>query len=139
MTTTCAAITTSDIILLPCSGPCNVGQLAHLAAVALTGRGFGRLYSLAGIAAGVQPFIDAARDARQRVAVDGCGTACSRRILENSGIECGNHLVITDLGIDRDDNLQPDRGDLELVIDAIQACCAEAKPIVRLGGCMCGI
>lgn len=139
MTTTCAAITTSDIILLPCSGPCNVGQLAHLAAVVLTGRGFGRISSLAGIAAGMEPFIGAARAARQCVAVDGCSTACGRRILENSGIECGNHLVITDLGIDRDDNLQPDREHLELVIDAIQACCAEAKPIVRLGGCQCGI
>ena len=78
MTTECTAATTNDIILLPCSGPCNVGQLANLAAVALTSQGFGRVYSLAGIAAGVEPFIDAARAARLRVAVDGCGTACSR-------------------------------------------------------------
>ncbi|KAB2888291.1 MAG: zinc-binding protein [Desulfobulbaceae bacterium] len=139
MTTMCTAITASDIILLPCSGPCNVGQLSHLAAVGLTGRGFGRMHSLAGIAAGVQPFLAAARAARQRVAIDGCLTACSRRLLENIGIVCDSHLVITDLGIDRDDNLQADRDNLELVIDAIQACCAEAKPIVRLGGCMCGI
>lgn len=139
MTTMCTAVTTSDIILLPCSGPCNVGQLSHLAAVALTGRGFGRVHGLAGIAAGVEPFIAAARAARLRVAIDGCPTACSRRILENLGIGCDNHLLITDLGIDRDDSLQPDRDNLELVIDAIQACCAEVKPIVRLGGCMCGI
>lgn len=139
MTTACTAVATDDILLVSCAGPCSVGQLGHQAALALTGRGFGRIYGLAGIAAGIQPFVDGARSARILVAIDGCPTACCRRIIEKHGIACRNHLVITDLGIDREETLSPPADQLELVVDAVQACCAEARPIIRLGGCMCGI
>jgi uncharacterized metal-binding protein len=139
MTTACITVATGDTLLLPCAGPCNVGQLSLQAAVALTDRGFGRVFALAGIAAGIESFVSEARSSKVLVAIDGCSTACTRRIIEQNGIACRNHLVITDLGIDRDATLHPGQEQLELVVDAVQACCAEARPIVRLGGCMCGI
>lgn len=134
----CTPISPEDVMILPCSGASNVGQLSHAAAVALTRDGFGKMFCLAGIAAGLEPFLSAVHAARTFVAVDGCQTACTRRTLEKAGIACTNHLVITDLGIAKNDE-QFDSEGLQLVKDAIQACCAEVKPIVRLGGCMCGI
>jgi uncharacterized metal-binding protein len=139
MSTPCPPIQPDGIMPLPCSGACSVGQLSHQAVIELTGAGFGRMYSLAAIAAGLAAAIADAGKARMVVAVDGCEKGCSRRILERTGIGCRHHLIITTLGIDREDSLRIDNDNLQLVKDAIQACCAEARPIIRLGGCMCGI
>lgn len=138
MSTPCTSISPEDITILPCSGASNVGQLSHAAAVALSRDGFGKMFCLAGIGAGLEPFITVVQKAQRSIIVDGCQTACARRTLEKEGIDCTNHLVITDLGIAKNDD-QPDSESLQLVKDAIQACCAEAQPIIRLGGCMCGI
>lgn len=139
MTSSCSPTTTEDILLLPCSGACSVGQLSHQGAVELTAAGFGRMYGPAAIAAGLAAALADAGRARKVVAIDGCESACSRRILDNNGIGCTHHLIITTLGIDRNDSLEITAEDLDLVKDAIEACCVEARPIIRLGGCMCGI
>lgn len=137
----CTSISASDLMILPCSGASGVGQLSHRAAIELSHEGFGRMFCLAGIGAGVEPYLTAAQRAERMIVVDGCRTACGRRILEKAGVNCRNHLIITDLGIIEGDALQPapDIEALQLVKDAIQACCAEVKPIIRLGGCTCGI
>jgi uncharacterized metal-binding protein len=137
----CTSISASDLMILPCSGASGVGQLSHRAAVELGREGFGRMFCLAGIGAGIEPFLTAAQQAEKLIVVDGCRTTCGRKILEKAGIDCRNHLIITDLGIAEDDAQQPapDLEALQLVKDAIQACCAEVKPIIRLGGCTCGI
>lgn len=139
MSTPCSPIQPDDIMLLPCSGACSVGQLSHQAAVELTAAGFGRMSSLAAIAAGPLPTIADTGKTCMVVVIDGCETECCRQFLEKIGIGCTSHLVITTLGIDRKDSLRIDGDDLQLVKDAIEACCAEARPIIRLGGCMCGI
>jgi uncharacterized metal-binding protein len=141
MSQACTRISPSDLMILPCSGASSVGQLSHMAAAALSREGAGRMYCLAGIGAGLEPFLAAAQQAERLIVVDGCRTACGRSILEKAGIDCRNHLVITDLGIAREDGLQaaPDSGALQLIKDAIMACSAEVKPIIRLGGCTCGI
>ena len=135
----CTPISANDIVILPCSGAGNVGQLTNEAGVALNREGFGKLYCLAGIGSGLAEFIAEARKARILIAVDGCQLGCARLLLEKSDMPCTHHLVVTDLGIEKTIDLSPDPELLQLVKDAIQACCAEAKPIVRLGGCMCGI
>lgn len=141
MTQPCTRSSPGDLMILPCSGASGVGQLSHMAAAALSREGAGRMFCLAGIGAGLKPFLAAAQQAERLIVVDGCRTACGRRILEKAGINCRNHLVITDLGIARDDGLQaaPASDTLQLVKDAIQACSAEVKPIIRLGGCTCGL
>jgi uncharacterized metal-binding protein len=139
MIQTCTQITSRDIIMLPCSGASNVGQLSNNAAVELHREGYGKLYCLAGVAAGIEIFISETQKARILIAVDGCETGCTRFLLEKNGMVCTQHLIVTDLGIMKTADLTQDPLNLQLVKDAIQACCAEAKPIVRLGGCMCGI
>lgn len=135
----CSPLSPNDIVLLPCAGAGNLGQLTNTAAVELAREGFGRLYCLAGIAAGLEDVVSEVRKTRIAVAIDGCPTGCTRRIMEKNDLSEIHHLVLTDLGIEQRTDLTLDPDALQLVKDAIQACCAEAKPIVRLGGCMCGI
>lgn len=133
-------LSANDLAILPCAGAGNLGQLSHRAAVELTREGFGKLFCLAGIGAGLEYFIAEIQKAGSLVAVDGCQSSCARLTLERAGIGCKNHLILSDLGIEADDaSPEPDPEALQLVRDAIRACCAEAKPIVRLGGCQCGI
>ncbi len=141
MSQPCTRISPSDLMILPCSGASSVGQLSHMAAAALSREGAGRMFCLAGIGAGLESFLTAAQQAERMIVVDGCRTACGLRVLNKAGIDCRNHLVITDLGIAREDSLQatPDPESLQLVKDAILACSAEVKPIIRLSGCTCGI
>ena len=135
----CTPLSPSDIAILPCSGAGNVGQLSHMAALELSREGFGKMFCLGGIAAGHETFISEARKARILIAVDGCQAHCARLTLEKAAIDCTLHLLLTDLGIIKTADSTPDPETLQLVKDAVQACCAGVKPIVRLGGCMCGI
>ena len=46
-----------DVMILPCSGGSNVGQLANKAAVELTQEGFGKIFCLAGIGGPLSGFV----------------------------------------------------------------------------------
>jgi len=48
------------LVVLPCSGPCNVGQLANQAAVDQTRAGHGMMFNLPGLAAHRPLFVQAA-------------------------------------------------------------------------------
>jgi uncharacterized metal-binding protein len=99
-----------EIMLLACSGGSNVGQLSNQAAVELTQEGFGKMYCLAGIGGQLSGFVQSARDVPEIVAIDGCAIGCARAILENANVPVKNHLVLTDLGIEKnkDLNLRPE-------------------------------
>jgi len=138
MSTPCPPIQPDGIMPLPCSGACSVGQLSHQAVIELTGAGFGRMYSLAAIAAGLAAAIADAGKARMVVAVDGCERGAAVGSSRGPGSAAGT-IWSSPPSASSEDSLRIDNDNLQLVKDAIQACCAEARPIIRLGGCMCGI
>jgi len=79
-----------EIILLPCSGGSNCGQIANQAAVKLDEEGIGKIYCLAGIGAHIKGMVESAKSAKRIVALDGCEVACSKKAVEHAG------LVVTD-------------------------------------------
>lgn len=91
----------SDIMLLACGGATNVGQIANDTAKALDQLGQGRMYCAVGVAAQFPSFVQAARKAPKRVAIDCCGVHCVRKALEAAGIPVDAHVVITDLGVEK--------------------------------------
>jgi len=93
---TCQA---SEILLFPCSGGYNCGQIANQAAVRLTEQGVARIYCLAGIGAHDKVMIDTGMAAKRVVALDGCATACAKRALEHAGITVTDWVCVTDEGI----------------------------------------
>ncbi|WP_028325226.1 putative zinc-binding protein [Desulfatirhabdium butyrativorans] len=119
----CCASAGSNIMMLACSGGSNVGQLSNRAAVELTQEGFGKMFCLAGIGGGISGFVQSAKDAPVVVAIDGCPIGCAKKILANNGIENAKCLLLTELGIEKDKNLDPIPAELEKVKQAVRQIC----------------
>ncbi len=135
MTGTCCA-KESAIMILACSGCSNVGQIANQAAVELTREMFGRMYCLAGIGGGLQGFIQSAKDVPLIAAIDGC----ARATLQRAGIDSLRHIVLTDLGIEKNKNFELNPHDVQRAKQAVRAACAAegaVAPDPAAGSC-CG-
>lgn len=53
--------------------------------------------------------------------IDGCEKQCLQKLAEKNNVTVKNHLVLTELGIDKCDDPNYTENELQLVIDAIQA------------------
>lgn len=88
-----------DIILLPCSGGSNCGQIANRVAVSLDILGAGKIYCLAGIGAHIDGMVESARGAKRIVALDGCSVACAKKTIEHAGLTVTDWICVTEEGI----------------------------------------
>lgn len=111
---TCKA---DNIILLPCSGGSNCGQIANQVAVSLDILGLGRLYCLAGIGAHIGGMVESARSAERIVALDGCEVACSRKTIEHAGLTVSDWICITEEGVSKNHKLLLEQEEIELVTE----------------------
>ena len=109
---TCKA---EDIILLPCSGGSNCGQIANQAAVSLDTLGVGKLYCLAGIGAHIGGMVESAKSAKRLVAIDGCQVACTKKTIEHAGLKVTDWICVTDEGISKSHNLLLEQADIEFI------------------------
>jgi uncharacterized metal-binding protein len=106
-------------MILACSGGSNVGQLSNRAAVELT------------------------RDVPLIAAIDGCSVGCAKFILKNADVSHYNHIVLTDLGIEKNKNFHLSDEDLTRVKEAVVAACngqksaAKTSAFSKVVGC-CG-
>jgi len=91
----------SEVLIFPCSGGSNCGQIANQAAVQLTEEGIGTIYCLAGIGAHDSVMIETAKAAKRVVAIDGCSTACAKRTLEHAGLMVTDYLDVAEEGIEK--------------------------------------
>ncbi len=89
-----------EVLIFPCSGGSNCGQIANQAAVQLTEEGIGTIYCLAGIGAHDSVMIETAKAAKRVVAIDGCSIACAKRTLKHAGLMVTDHLDVTQEGIE---------------------------------------
>ncbi len=133
----------NNVMLLACSGGSNVGQLSNRAAVELTQEGFGKMYCLAGIGGRLKGFVQSAKDVPVIAAIDGCSVGCAKAILKNADISRYNHIVLTDLGIEKNKDFNLSEEHLAKVKGAVVAVCngqksaAETNLSSRIVGC-CG-
>jgi len=88
-----------EIILLPCSGGSNCGQIANQVAVKLDEEGVGKIYCLGGIGAHIKGMVESARSAKRIVALDGCDVACAKKTIEHAGLLVTDWVCVTDEGI----------------------------------------
>jgi uncharacterized metal-binding protein len=122
MTSDCCA-SSSNVMILSCSGGSNVGQLANQASVELTREGFGKMFCLAGIGGHLSGFVQSARDVPTMVVIDGCSVGCAKAIIEHAEIPLRHYLVLTDLGIEKNKNFALDRQLTQRVKDAVKGAC----------------
>jgi uncharacterized metal-binding protein len=114
---TCAC-GTKDVLLLACSGGSNVGQIANDAAKALDGYGQGSMYCAIGVGAQLPGFVKGAGK-KPCVAIDGCGTGCVLKILENVGVKPAVHVIVTELGIKKHGAFDHTNDDIAKVVGAV--------------------
>jgi uncharacterized metal-binding protein len=131
---------TVTTMILACSGGSNVGQLSNQAAIELTQEGFGKLSCLAGVGAHLSGFVQSARDIDNLVVIDGCSVGCAKGVLEQADVPLRGYLVITDLGIDKNKDLNLKREEIDQVKEAVHRLQPEAgepaRPVAT--GVTCG-
>jgi len=109
---TCEA---SEVLLFPCSGGSNCGQIANQVAVRLTEGNVGKIYCLAGIGAHESVMLDTTRAARRVVAIDGCSVACAKKTIEHAGIAVTDWICVTEEGVAKTHEFKLASEDIELI------------------------
>jgi len=104
-----------EIILLPCSGGSNCGQIANQVAVKLDEEGVGKIYCLAGIGAHIKGMIESARSAKRIVALDGCQVACAKKAVEHAGLTATDWVCVTEEGVEKNHNFKLASKDINLI------------------------
>ena len=112
--------TDGNVMILACSGGSNVGQLSNQAAVELTREGFGKMFCLAGIGGQLSGFVKSARDTPKMIAIDGCSIGCAKACLENSNVPLKTYLVLTDLGFEKNKDLDLKPEEVSIVKEAVR-------------------
>ena len=129
-----------SVMILACSGGPNVGQLSNQAAVELTQEGFGKMYCLAGIGGHLSGFVQSAKDIPQMVAIDGCSVGCAKAILDHAEVPIKNYLVVSDLGIEKDQIFDLKKAEVQKIKEAVRDACDRDQPGLpkaATGACGC--
>ncbi len=106
----------SQVVILPCSGGSNCGQIANAAAVELTRQGVGTIYCLAGIAAHIGGMVDSARSAQRLLIIDGCAVACGRKAIEHAGLRVTDYVDITRQGVAKNHDFDLDEAQVAPIV-----------------------
>ncbi len=132
-------------IIFPCCGQANTGQITNAAAIQLNEEGYGG-YACTALLASSEALAKRANEVDEVVAIDGCGMDCAKKIAESAGVPVHQHLVITDLGVEKksgDRSFTPD--EVESIASAawkgegkIQESGTGGKKSDGSGGCGCG-
>jgi uncharacterized metal-binding protein len=120
-------------MILACSGGSNVGQLSNQVAVELTQEGFGKFSCLAGVGAHLSGFVQSAKDIPDLVVIDGCPVGCAKGVLEHAEVPLRTYLVITDLGIDKNKDMNLKREEIDRVKQAVRQLQADQGEQARPG------
>ena len=110
----------TEILIFPCSGGSNVGQIANESAKDMTTLGHGKMYCLAGIGGHVSGLVESTKAAKKTVAIDGCPVSCARKTLEHAGFKVDIHVIVTELGIQKVLGFMMDVGEINKVVEKIK-------------------
>jgi len=105
-------------VLLVCAGASNVGQLTNDVAKQLASAGEACFFCLAGIGGHVSGMIASVRGADKVVVLDGCPGACAKKTMDAAGLKDYEHLVVTDLGIEKQHTFEISKADFQKTLEA---------------------
>jgi len=109
----------TEILIFPCSGGSNVGQIANDAAKKLTTQSVGKMYCLAGLGGHVSGLIESTKAAKRIIAIDGCPVHCAKKTVEHAGFKPDVHVVVTDLGIQKRLDFKIENDEIKKVTDEV--------------------
>lgn len=111
----------TEILIFPCSGGSNVGQIANEAAKSLTTLGKGKKFCLGGIGGHISGLIESTKAAKKIIAIDGCPVQCAKKTLEHAEFNVDAHVVVTELGIKKSHDSMMDMEEIDYVIDQVSS------------------
>lgn len=112
------------VVFITCPGGSNVSLMSYKAASVLEQDGCGKFVKLAGDKfkeRDLQRVADAAKYAKKWVLIEGCTKGCGKAILDEAGINPDEHLVVTDIGIERENKTNYSKEELDRVLTAVKA------------------
>jgi len=101
--------------LFLCHGSANVGQLGNDAARELFKEGKLKIACIAAVGAQNPDFIKPFQSGKTVFCVDGCSMRCASKTLEYGNIPVVNSMVVSDLGIEKNHDLDLNGDELEQV------------------------
>jgi uncharacterized metal-binding protein len=119
----------TEILIFPCSGGSNVGQIANGAGIKLTQSGMGKFFCLAGIGGHISGMVESTKAGKMLVAIDGCSVACAKKKLEHAGFNIDEYVQVTDLGIEKNPNLNPNPSEVGMVADRLSSLISKRRGI----------
>lgn len=114
------ACSANGVIVFPCSGGSNCGQIANQVAVDITEDGIGTISCLAGIGADVSSMIESAKSAKRIVAIDGCSVGCAKKILERAGLTITDYIDLAKEGITKNTNFKLSNQDVLFIAKIVR-------------------
>ena len=87
----------APVLIFPCSGAADVGEISDRAARNLTRDGDGKMFCLAGLGGHVNNILMSTRAAGKILVIDGCPVDCARKTLEHADFSEFLHFRVTDL------------------------------------------
>jgi len=111
----------SEILIFSCAGSSNVGQIANQAAVRMAQEGVGRYFCLAGIGGHVSGMIESTKAGKMLIAIDGCPVGCAKKTLEHTGFNIDEYVQVTDLGIEKNHDLNILAPDIDNVAQHLES------------------
>jgi uncharacterized metal-binding protein len=111
---------TDEVLIFPCSGGSNVGQIANETAKKLSSQGIGGMSCLAGIGGHISGFAEETREVKKVVVIDGCPVHCARKTLEHADCPVTVHVVVTDIGVRKTSDFHIDDKDVIKVENAVK-------------------
>jgi uncharacterized metal-binding protein len=107
----------NEILIFSCTGRSNVGQIANQAAIRLAQAGIGRYSCLAGIGGHVSGMVESTKAGKMLVAINGCSVVGATKTLGHAGFTIDEYVQATDLGIEKNHDLNLDLSDVGKVTD----------------------
>lgn len=121
MSAKCCGENHGETLIFTCAGAAYSGQVSNRAGVNLMQVGVGNLFCAAAVAAEIPDKLQRARNAAQRVVIDGCEDHCARKIIEQAGLPVDLHLDVSTIGIPKNPVKPEMIKDARRVADAVQA------------------
>ena len=125
----------SGVLIFPCSGGSDVGELSDRVARKMAKCGQAKMFCLAGIGAHIPGMIESAKAANKLITIDGCQVLCSKKILEHAGFTPIS-FNLKDLGFEKG-KTQVSEENIEKAANKISGGKGEETISRNTGGC-CG-
>ena len=77
----------AGVLIFPCSGSSDVGELSDRVARKMAKCGQAKMFCLAGIGGHIPGMIESAKAANKIIAIDGCAVSCAKKTLEHAGFK----------------------------------------------------